>query len=271
MPKFGQRIGSAGMVLAALVALGSGIAQAAPQALALVSTYGKVGMTCEGGECSAELSSFCLDSSRFSPSRGTPYHLVGNSQIRLSGITEDGRVLSLDARSYLSFESARRHLAVKASVPRAALTALGIARVEIDIGENVALLPVPQPGDPDRITESEAAVLTGPLRQLGSHILDNNGERMQAARVTSRMINLLPARGATGAANETLWRRATSDSNVGKTTPEALRRARGAFELCRYVGSVGGSKSLRRCLQDQHDGFIDFLNSEYWEAVKTGT
>ena len=50
-----------------------------------------------------------------------------------------------------------------------------------------------------------------------------------------------------------------------------LRNARGAFELCRYVGSVGGSKSLRRCLQNQHDNFIDFLNSDYWEAVKTGT
>ena len=168
MPKFGHRIGSAGMVLAALVALGSGPVQAAPQALALVSTYGKVGMTCEGGECSAELSSFCLDSSRFSPSRGTPYQLVGNGQVRLNGITDDGSVLSLDTRSYLGFESARRHLAVKASVPHAALTALGISRVEIEIGENVALLPVPVPGDPDRITESEAAVLsrtTAPARR----------------------------------------------------------------------------------------------------------
>jgi len=271
MPKFGHRIGSTGMVLAALVALGSGTAQAAPQALALISTYGKVGLTCAGSECSAELSSFCLDASRFSPSRGTPYELVGNSQIRLSGITEDGRVLNLDPDSYLRFHSARRHLAVKASVPRAALRSLGLSSVEIEVGENVALLPVPQPGDPDWITDSEAAVLTGPLRQLGTIVLDNNNERMQAARVTSRIINLLPARSRPEVANETVWRRATSESDAGAATPEALRRARGAFELCRYVGSVGGSDSLRRCLQDQHDGFIDFLNSKYWEAVKTGT
>ncbi len=51
MPLFHQRIGPAGMVLTALIAfaaLGSGTAQAAPQALALVATEGKVGLTCEG-------------------------------------------------------------------------------------------------------------------------------------------------------------------------------------------------------------------------------
>ncbi len=46
MSMFRHRIGSPGMVLAALVALGSGAAQAAPQALALVATKGKVGLAC---------------------------------------------------------------------------------------------------------------------------------------------------------------------------------------------------------------------------------
>ncbi len=54
-------------------------------------------------------------------------------------------------------------------------------------------------------------------------------------------------------------------------SPAAGERARGAFELCRFVGSVGGPSSPRRCLQEQHDGFVDFLNSKSWKAVKTGT
>ncbi len=275
MPLFRQRIGPAGMVLTALIAfaaLGSGAARAAPQALALVATEGKVALVCQGRECSAELTSFCLDAGRFSPAPGTAYHLAGAADVRVIGTTRDGRTLALDARSHLRFESARRHLAVRVSVDRAALEALGVSRTEIEIAENVALLPVPRPGDPDPISESEAALFTGPLRHLGSLVVDGNGERMQAARVTSRMINLLAPRGGAGAVGgEALWRRATAARGADSMSPAARERARGAFELCRFVGSVGGPSSLRRCLQEQHDGFVEFLNSNFWEAVKTGT
>ncbi len=280
MPLFRQPIGPAGMVLTALIAfaaLGSGAAQAAPQALALVATEGKVGLTCEGRECSAELTSFCLDAGRFSPAPGTAYHLAGAAEVRVIATTQDGRTLALDARTHLRFESARRHLAVRVSVDRAALEALGVSRTEIEIAENVALLPVPWPGDPDPISESEAALFTGPLRHLGSLVVDGNGERIQAARVTSRMINLLAPRDGAGAVDgesgggEALWRRATAARGTDSMSPAARERARGAFELCRFVGSVGGPSSLRRCLQEQHDGFVDFLNSKFWKAVKTGT
>ncbi len=266
------RVCTAGVGLAALIAFGYGIAQAAPQALALVATNGKVALACEGRECSAELTTFCLDAGRFSPPPGTEYRVAGSGQIRLIGTTEDGRTLALDARSRLLFKSARRHLAVRVSVDRAALEALGVRRTEIEIAENVALLPVPRPGDPDPITESEAALFTGPLRHLGSLVVDGNAERMQAARVASRMINLLPPGGGGGAAGgEVLWRRATAASGADILSPAARKRARGAFELCRFVANIGGSSSLRRCLQEQHDGFVDFLNSNVWKAVKTGT
>jgi hypothetical protein len=283
----GHRIAPPALVLAALVALGSGAAQSAPQALALVATAGTVGLACEGRDCSAEMTSFCLDAGRFAPPQGTAYRLAGSGLIRLIATTEDGRALALDARALLRFESARRHLAVRVSVDRAALAELGVTQAEIEIAENVALLPVPRPGDPDPITETEAALLTGPLRHVGSLVVDGNAERMQAARVTSRMINLLPPRGGAGsamsevgagdvaagdvAAGEALWRRATAASSVDSLSPAARTRARGAFELCRFVGTVGGPSSLRRCLQEQHDGFVDFLNSKFWEAVKTGT
>ncbi len=272
MFNFRQGLGSASMMLAALVALGAGAAQAAPQALALVATNGTVGLICAGGACSAEVTSFCLDAGRFSPPRGTAYRIAGGGQIRLIGTTGDGHAVVLDARSHLRFESARRHLAVRVSMDRAALEALGLDRIEIEIAENVALLPVPQPDDPDPITEGEAALFTGPLRLLGALIVDGNAERMQAARVTSRMINVLPPGGGAGAPEgETLWRRANAERGADSLSPAARNRARGAFELCRFVGTVGGPASLRRCLEEQHDGFVDFLNSDFWKAVKTGT
>ncbi len=273
--RIGQRIGPAGMVLTALIAFaafGSGAAQAAPQALALVATEGKVGLVCEGRECSAELTSFCLDAGRFSPAPGTAYHLAGAEDVRVTGTTVHGRSVSLDPQEFLRFESARSHLAVRVSASRVALEALGLSRVAVSIGANVALLPAPKPGDPNPITESEAAVLTGPLRALGSRIVDGNGERVQAARVAGRMINLLPPGGGAGEiGGEALWRRATASSGADGLSPEARKRARGAFEFCRFAVNIGGSSSLRRCLQKQHDGFIDFLNSECWDAVKTGS
>lgn len=264
-----HRIGSAGLVLAALVAFGSGVAQAAPQALALVATKGKVGLACAGGECGAELSSFCLDAGRFSPPRGTPYHLAGGGEILLTGRTADGGSLTVDARPHLRFVSARRHLAVRVSLDRAALASLGLRDAEIEVKEEVALLPAETPGDSNPITAGEAELFSGPLRRLGAHVVDHDAERMAAARVTSRLINLLPQSSA--AEREALWRRATSTGTAETLSPAARKRARGAFDLCRYVGKVGGSSGLRRCLQDQHDGFIEFLNSKYWEAVKTGT
>jgi hypothetical protein len=260
------------MVLAALVALGPGAAQAAPQVLALVATDGEVDLVCEGGACSAELTSFCLDAGRFSPAPGTGYHLADAASVRLIGMTADGRPLSLDAREFLRFESARSHLAVRVSAARDALEALGLRRVGVSIGANVALLPAPEPGDPNPITESEAALSTGPLRTLGSRIVEGNGERIQAARATNRMINLLPPGGGAGEfGGEALWRRATQASGPDDLSPGARKRARGAFELCRFVVDIGGASSLRRCLQERHDQFIDFLNSEYWDAVKTGS
>ncbi len=113
MPGLCHRIGSAGMVLAALVAFGSGAAQAAPQVLALIATNGKVDLVREGRACSAELTSFCLDAGRFSSAPGTAYHLAGAADVRLVGTTADGRSLSLDPQAFLRFESARSHVAVR--------------------------------------------------------------------------------------------------------------------------------------------------------------
>lgn len=269
---FQYRIFPLSLCLAALVTFGSGVAQAAPQALALVATHGNVGLTCEGQECSAELTSFCLDAGRYAPASGTAYHLAGPGLIRLTGTTEDGQTVELDARSHLRFESARRHTAVRVSVDRGRLEALGIRLAQVSVEENVALLPEAQSDDPNPITAAEAELFSGPLRKLGTRLVDSNTERMQAARVTSRVINLLPSKGkARTAFGEKLWQRATAASREQSLTPAARKRARGAFELCRFIVNVSGTANLRHCLQQQHDNFMDFLNSEYWEAVKTGT
>ena len=274
MPKIHHCFAFATLLITGLAAGVPGAAQAAPQALALVETQGKINLTCVGATCSAELTSFCLDSSRFSPRKGMHYTLATPELVQLTGTTAAGRKITLEASKVARFVSARRHLAVRLSVSRAKLRTFGLDHLSVEVAADAALLPVPTPNDPTAITSAEAELLTGPLRKLGSQIVDHNSTRMQAARITSRMINLLPPGAGTGrGAVEPVWRRATAAATPqGKAlSPEARKKARGALELCRFVSRMNSSISLKRCLQEKHDGLVDFLNSEYWKAVKTGT
>ena len=60
----------AGLLLAAAVPVG---AQAAPQMLGLARTVGLTPLHCAGGECTAELTAFCLQQERDMPRAGTVY------------------------------------------------------------------------------------------------------------------------------------------------------------------------------------------------------
>ena len=267
-----HRTGSAGVIVAALFALGSSVAQAAPQALALVATKGKVGLACQGSDCSAELTTFCLQPDRFAPPRGTRYRLADAGAVQLLGTTRDGRTTVLDPEEHLRFESIRGYVAMRISTSRETMDELDLKKVEVSVGENVSLLPVPEPDDADPITESDIAVLTGSLRPLGSRIVDANEPHMEAAQITNRMINLLPPRSETSeAAGNALWRQAIDGIGQGRLSSGAKEMARGAFAFCKFVVNRAASTSMRRCLQTQHDNFINFLNSEYWDAVKTGS
>ena len=264
--------GLAGLALTALLALTTQNAQAAPQALALVATNGPVRLTCTGGDCSAELSAFCLQPDRFSPKRGTAYHQANVGEIRLLGTTRDGREVALDAHELLRFESVRNHLAVRVTLPEGTLESLGVVEARIEVGERVALLPEAEPNDPAPMTESEIAVLTGPLRSVGTQIVDHDEGRMQAARVVNRMVNLLPSDRKVGlAGSESVWQDALRNGGTQGLSPVARRKAQGAYEFCRFLFDRGASSDLRGCLQKQHDGFLNFLNSDYWEAVKVGS
>ena len=264
-----KAVGLAGLILAGSLALVSGDARAAPQALALVATKGTVALTCEGRECSAELTTFCLQADRVSPPRGTRYHLVNAGQVRLVGTTRDGREIRLDPEAYLRFESVRSHLAMRVSAARHKMAGLDLEKLEIAVGEDVALLPAPEPDDPDPFTESEIAVLTGPLRVLASRIVDGNEDRMGAARITNRMINMLPEQGGGGEPRgRTLWRQAAGEGGLSSGPKDLARRA---YDICGLVVERVPSKSLRRCLQRHHDQFIIPLNSAYWEAVRIGS
>ena len=73
----------AGVVVVGLFTLN---ARAAPQVLALISTQGEVGLACNGSECAATFSSFCLQNQRSSPPSGTAYHLASADDFRVTAL-----------------------------------------------------------------------------------------------------------------------------------------------------------------------------------------
>ncbi|MDP6709510.1 MAG: hypothetical protein QF893_24485 [Alphaproteobacteria bacterium] len=267
-----QRLAIAGIGLAALVGVATSGAEAAPQALALVATNGDVTFKCEGGICGAEMSAFCLQPDRITPTKGTKYSLIQGSDLKLTGRTRDGQDIDLDGGKILQFETARTHVALRVSIAREALDALGVDEVRISVGENVALLPVPVAGDDNPQDEGDVAIVTGSLRRLGARIIDQNRKHMVAARLTSRMINDLPTDGWVAAEKQDrIWQSLLS-ATAGRSLPkDAVGLAHRAVEFCNFAVTSNIYRGMQSCLQSEHDDFLKILNSRYYSAVKTGS
>lgn len=267
----GRKAGTtfAGLLIATATLASAAMAQAAePQALALVSTGSPVALRCGGGACTAEFTSFCLQQDRFSPHRGTPYEIVADSDIRLIGMAPDGQGVALDPRQYLRITSARTHLAVQLSVDQAVLDERGLDSVAVMVGDNAALVPQADPATLAQRGPSEAALLRETLRPLGTLIVDRDPVRMGAARITSRMINSA-AEGAP--VDPTVWQRSLDAAHAASLPGEAIGMARKSYNFCVFAARNRVLSSFKRCLQEEHDGMLRFLNSEFWGAVRTGS
>ncbi len=261
-----------GLAAAGALAVSATGAAAAPQALALVATLGEVPLSCESGVCKAEFSAFCLQPDRYTPMKGTRYHMVQGGDLKLLGKRADGEDVVLAAAENLDFLTKRTHVALEISIPRSRLAKLGVESVRIAVGKNVSLMPEARPNDPNPMTEADLA-LAGQLRTLGAKIIDRNPDHMVAARITSRMINALPALGRVSTAeNDVVWKQALGAAGGNEISPLARKLARQAVEFCDFaVERKARHGGMRRCLQKEHDDMLDILNSGYWNAVKTGS
>ncbi|MDP6344495.1 MAG: hypothetical protein QF582_04660 [Alphaproteobacteria bacterium] len=264
---FGRAL--AAMALAAGLAMFATSAAAAPQALALVKTDEPIPLRCHGAVCEAEFSSFCLQFGRFSPKPGTPYQLAEGSDLAVTGTSIDGRARRLRARPLLYIESARRHTAVRISIPRADLQRLKLRQISVTVADNVTLAPLTRIDGDVAIDFGELAMVEESLRPLGSRMVDRDSERMIAARMANRLINALPPKGRVSQA-QAVWRQVLNSSAAG-AGPMATKMARNAYELCSFQATHTGTGDLRGCMQGQHDRLMDVLNTGYWKAVETGS
>ena len=265
----------AGLALAAILSAGS--ANAAPQVLGLVADNGfATPLACDGFECSAQFSSFCLQEARSSPPTGAAYAPAPGGVLSLVATTPDGRSLRLPAADHLRITTAIGFTSVTMSLPQSRrdriAETLGAApeeiRLAVEIGPSVSLLPVPVAGDPDPQTEEEIALAVGPLRSVAERLFEAPGVSADAARLTTRLINGLPARGReTVEMRDGLFDEIAALPASGSLSPEGVERAHALYAECRISVESSSMFSMRECLKLRHADLMVRSNRTFWDEA----
>lgn len=248
-----------------------GSANAAPQMLGLVATTEPAPLTCTDGVCEAEISAFCLQQERDMPPPGTAYAPVGQEDIVIVARTADGRVFRLRTAGLASLSAARAQFAVTLRVPESLKTSLGAESLAIEVGPLASAAPVPVAGDADPLNEGEVAAASGPLRALAGNIAVTGGYNGTAAIVSNRLINTFKA---SGGGREGLWELTfgeearTGGRYAQSATDPGVRRAAKYYRICQTIRDANG---FERCLENAHDGYMGWINVEYWNNVGGGS
>jgi len=269
-------IRSLGLLFAAFAVVAT--AEAAPQALAVMAMDEGLSMNCQDGQCSVDITAFCLQPDRQSPAPGTPYRPAAYDGLQLVGVDAAGHDRVLSAAELLTVTSARHHKMVRFTVRQDNLAALGMSKARLRIGERVTLLPKPVAGDDRPQTEADVALATGPLRTLGHRLVDQDPSEGNAVRLMARMINLLPMdRQVSKQTQASLWRRAGAAETAAALHPGDQHKVKQGFTNCQFIAgfknllSSHSATSMRDCLEAVHDGMLDDLNKRYWDGIGAGS
>lgn len=257
--------------LAAWMAAAPG-AEAAPQIVAAVPTNGVLELSCDGGECAAEISTVCLQRGRAAPLPGDRYvvHAPDRAAIAVTGTAAGGGTVALDS-GLLDFAALRGQVAFRVSLRTRDLARLGLAAVSIRVERMAMLVPVTDAEDGKPQTAADVRRAAGGMAATGGYWLALNDERMAVARVANRMVNDLPRKGSVAPDDSrALWARALAPESAlaGPAAGDAVARARYTVEYCRAAAFEPGQFPMRRCLSRFHDRLLQDLNRGYWDALK---
>jgi hypothetical protein len=256
--------------IAAAALFATSPAGAAPQILAVASQDLPVPLSCEAGECSAELTAFCLQEDRASPPAGTAYYLHDAHLLQLTITDTAGRRIDVSALPY-RLTAARSHTAVKLSLRQVDLGDIDMAALHVRVPEQVSAIPVAAPGDTRPQTASDILLATASLRPLAARMVDDDAQRADAARLVNMAVNRLPARGrADPSRRDAAQAFFTTVSDRSGYSDSARELAAKAVTQCAYETQVG-FRSFRQCLGSSHDQLIGKLNTRYWRSLNSGS
>jgi hypothetical protein len=266
------------LLVSALLALAlpAGKTQAAPQMLGVVASADPIPMTCEDGQCSVELSAFCLQQARTGPRDGTAYQAVDAAPLTLVATLADGSTRRLSAAPYVRFANARSYSAVTASVDEALPERLGARKLALVVGPDLTLMPVASAGDPEPLTPGEIDQARRNLREIAADLLESDAAPgMTTVHVINRLINALPneANSVTIdiASRDGLWGQVIGGTPRVDDPNPGMAQAALAFESCRRGATYVQGLTLRRCLEASHDALMSSVNEEIWKVVGAGS
>jgi hypothetical protein len=245
------------------------VADAAPQVLGLVASNGSpTPLICNGADCSAHLSAFCLQEARDAPSSGTDYAPAAGGTVTLVATMADGRTLRLPGQDYLDFRSLIGFTSVRVSLPQGTLDALDAVAAAVEVGPAVSLLPATLAHDPDPQTAQEIALATGPIRQAASRIFEAPGTASDAARITSLFINALaPGKMEPQAMRDGLWQAKAAHPTIAGATTDGIAMAQRIYDACRGAVDSRSANSLRSCLELRHAELMGRTNHKFWDSI----
>lgn len=251
----------------ALLAVSTSPVQAAPQILAVMASLGPQQMDCSGAICTTSLSSYCLQRERGVPSTGQAYLPASDDHFSLVVVAEDGTEKSVPASGHVTFRSVRGYSSVNAVIGKDALAKLGGVSAKFVAASRAVLVPAPEAGDPNPITEREMAFATQSLRQHGSEVVDAQPDAEAAALVNRMAATIVPRQAVNPESLEQLWHDVIK--GLGPSHPansEGIRRARDIYDWCQTHSSYHSMAGIKSCLEFRHDGQIMKLNTDYWES-----
>jgi hypothetical protein len=250
----------------AVVGIPASGASAASQVLGLVASNGApTPLTCVGGQCSAQFSSFCLQQNRPAPSRGDDYAIAAGGSLTLVARNAAGQTLRFPAGDALQIQSLIGFTSVEISLPKAKLAELGATEVAVEVGPAVSLVPVETPGDPNPQTEDELSLATGPMRLAATPMFESPGTASDAARIATVLINALPSGQESADARNGLWVAMLDNPALVGATAGGRETAEHMYEACKISVESLSAYSMRNCLQLRHADLLAETNHKFWK------
>jgi hypothetical protein len=241
--------------------------QAASQILGLVASNGlPTPLQCQDGSCSGHFSSFCLQEARPAPPAESEYALAPGGSLTLIVTKSDGSQMRLPGNGLLSLKTMIGFTSIRISLPEAKLQALGAVSVAVEVAPMTSAMPVPVANDVNPQTREEIALATGAMRHLAQAAFEDRNPAADAARLSSLVINALPAdEPQTAAGREAVWARLLAVPGTQSLSTEGIAEARGMYSACEISVASKSSYSLKGCMELRHADLMAVTNRSFWD------
>ncbi len=244
----------------------AGPVEAAPQPLGLVAHHGAIPMICEGENCTAILSAFCLTEQRKPPQHNERYRLAEGSTVTVEVLGEDGFTRRYDAADIAQFRAHQGYSTVRLSIRRDRLGAQP-KQVSIRVSPLTTLLPKAVADDPNPLTDVEVAMATGPLREAAAAVFESDNPDAGAARFAGLLVNRLPEGGVADGQVAHILREVRQSADPEGKMARAVKRNEGLLAGCQRLTETTVGATVRRCMAVRHQDMMRALNKRYWDNV----